>query len=101
MTFDAFGKRLFHLFEINIREETCLSLQSDLTEQRMWWQLEEMTKNLVDQAQRLSSAVEDAKAICANRRVTLMQRLASELLGKECVRQVSFSQLSLFLPAGK
>jgi len=45
--------------------------------------------------------VEDAKAICANRRVTLMQRLASELLGKECVRQVSFSQLSLFLPAGK
>lgn len=48
-------------------------------EQRIWWQLEEAAKGLLEQAQRLNEAVVDAKTLCVSRRLHLMQKLASQL----------------------
>nr|CAB3237293.1 DEAF-1 deformed epidermal autoregulatory factor 1 homolog [Phallusia mammillata] len=56
-----------------------LNAETDLVEQRIWWQLEETSKGLLEQAQRLNEAVVEAKSLCASRRLHLMQKLASQL----------------------
>lgn len=52
---------------------------SDFTEQRQWWQLEEMVKNLVKQVQELQKQVDLVKAQSVTTREAALQQLRTQL----------------------
>ena len=53
----------------------------------MWWRLEEISNNLLDQAQKLKAAIEETKTNSLNQRILLMQKIVSQF-EKERLLQV-------------
>ena len=65
----------------------------------MWWRLEEISNNLLDQAQKLKVAIEEAKMNSLNQRIVLMQKVIShferEQVGKFLILKIIYAYLCI------
>ncbi|XP_078481829.1 deformed epidermal autoregulatory factor 1 homolog [Ciona intestinalis] len=53
--------------------------EPDISEQRLWWQLDEISNQLLEQANRLKAAISEAKTYSMNRRIQSLHSIACKI----------------------
>uniref|UniRef100_H2YK70 Deformed epidermal autoregulatory factor 1 n=1 Tax=Ciona savignyi TaxID=51511 RepID=H2YK70_CIOSA len=53
--------------------------ESDADEEQLWWQLDVMSDSILEQANRLKTAISEAKTLCKNRRIEMLRSFALKL----------------------